>query len=221
MSKVGESVLKDMIRLVIPAAGFFTEPLKGHVGHSATSAIFVRNPEVAAVFLFTSMSIPQSAINLCEALLLDPSGQDQDTYALRVAHRNPDGNPEGIWDWLKRMPHGNKWFMTTMKFFAKRPTYGAVHLVNGYDWSALQGKTLVNVNRFSRADISGFLFCTYNSCYSLFAFPYTPVICRIDTAFSVKAQPATSPQPSASNTRPWQSSRKTFPQSSSKLSSAL
>jgi hypothetical protein len=37
-----------MIRLVIPALGFFTEPLKGHVGHSVISAIFMRNLEVAA-----------------------------------------------------------------------------------------------------------------------------------------------------------------------------
>lgn len=168
-SKVGESVLKDMIRLVIPAVGFFTEPLKGHVGHSATSAIFVRNPEVAAVFLFTSMSIPQSAINLYEALLLDPSGQDQDACAFRVTHRNPDGNPEGIWDRLKRMPEESKWFMTTMNLFAKRPTYGAVHLVDGYDWSALQSKTVVDVSR----------------PYPLPAFPYAPVICHVDTAILV------------------------------------
>jgi hypothetical protein len=117
--------------------------------------IFVRNPEVAAVFLFTSMSIPQSAINLYEALPLDPSGQDQDVCAFRVTHRNPDGNPQGIWDRLERMPEENKWFMTTMKLFAKRPTYSAVHLVNGYDWSALRGKTVVDVSCPSTADISG------------------------------------------------------------------
>jgi hypothetical protein len=67
----------------------------------------VRNPEVAAVFLFTSMSIPQSAINLHDAFFLDQSGQDQDACAFRVTHRNPDGNPEDIWDRLKRIPEEN------------------------------------------------------------------------------------------------------------------
>lgn len=109
--------------------------------------MFVRDPEGAAGPLFTFMSVPQSAINLYEALLLDPSGQDQDASPFRVTHRDPDGNPEGIWDRLKRTPEENKWFMTTMKFFGKRPAHGAMHLVNGYDWSALQGKLVVDVSR--------------------------------------------------------------------------
>lgn len=190
-SRVGESVLKDMIRLVIPAVGFFTEPLKGHVGHSATSAIFVRNPEVAAVFLFTSMSIPQSAINLYEALQLDPSGQDQDACAFRVTHRNPDGNPEGIWDRLKRMPEENKWFTTTMKLFAKRPTYSAAHLVNGYDWSALQSKTVVDVSRPSRADISGSYSAHITLAILFLLFRMLLSFVALTQHFSVEAQPAT------------------------------
>lgn len=145
-----------MIRLVIPTVGFLTEPLKGHVGHSAVSAIILRNPEVAAAPLFTFMSVPQSAINLYEALLLDPSGQDPDACPFRVTNKNPEGKPEGIWDRLKRTPEENKLFMTTMKFFSKRTAYGAMHLVNGYDWSALQSGVVVDVSRSFRAGLSTF-----------------------------------------------------------------
>jgi hypothetical protein len=98
------------------------------------------------------MSVPQSAINLYEALLLDPSGQDQDACSFRVTHRNPAGNHEDIWDPLKRMPVENKCFMTSMKFFGKRPAHGAMHLVNGYDWSASQGQLVVDVSRPRWAD---------------------------------------------------------------------
>lgn len=98
-SRLRES-LKDMVRLVILAVGFFTGPLKGHVGHSAVPATFVRNPEAAAGSRFTFMAVPQSATNLYEALLSDPSGQDQDACPFRVTHNIPDGKPEGIWiDW--------------------------------------------------------------------------------------------------------------------------
>lgn len=46
------------------------------------------------------------------------------------------------------------WFMTTMKFFSKRPACGAIHLVNGYDWSVLQEKVVVDVSRPLWADLS-------------------------------------------------------------------
>jgi hypothetical protein len=193
-SKIGESVLKNMIRLVVPAVGFFSEPLSGHVGHSATSAIFVRNPGVAAAFQFASMSIPQSAINLYEALLVDPSGQDQNASAFRVTHSNPDGDPESIWDRLKRIPEENKWFMTTMKLFAKRPTYDAVHLVNGYDWSALQGKTVVDVSRRSRADMSGSYSASITTAIVFLLFHMLLSLVVLTQRLSVEAQPATWPQ---------------------------
>lgn len=156
-------------------SAFFTEPLKGHVGHSAASATLVRNPEAAAGFLFTFMAVPQSATNLHEALLSDPSGQDQDACPFCVTHNSPDGKPEGIWDRLKRMPEENMWFMTTMKFFTKRPAYGAIHLVNGYDWSALQGKS---GRRCKSPPLGGSvetLFGAFGTSHSLYpALPYRP-----------------------------------------------
>jgi hypothetical protein len=67
------------------------------------------------------------------------------------------------------------WFMTTMKFFSKRPAYGVMHLVNGYDWSALQGKVVVDVSRPLRGDSVKISFSTFGTSHSLYpALPYRP-----------------------------------------------
>jgi hypothetical protein len=80
--------------------------------------------------------------------------------------------------------------MTTMKLFARRPTYGAEHLVNGYDWPALQGTTVVDVSRLKGGHI-WFLFCTYNPYYSLSTFRTLLSFVALTQHFSVEAQLAT------------------------------
>jgi 6-hydroxytryprostatin B O-methyltransferase len=136
-----EALLRRMIRFAV-VCGFLTEH-DDRVGHSAESAIFVKDSRSADGATWTLEVGFRSSSRLYEALQLDPTGEDGTKTAVSVEYREGDHYPT-IWEVHAARPPLSRGFDNLMATQIAQPIFSLQHVLHSFDWK--QVTSLVDVS---------------------------------------------------------------------------
>ncbi|GJC87420.1 O-methyltransferase aurJ [Colletotrichum liriopes] len=137
-ANVPESQLKAVSRMVM-TSNILTEPESGRIAHTASSAMFIKFPNMGdwAGYMF-SASIPTAAAMVQATEKWPGSLQKTETaYNISFNHNLP------FFDHLSQSPLMTKQFSGYMKSVTDGQGMDLAHLVNGFDWEKLPSGSLV------------------------------------------------------------------------------
>ncbi|KAJ5377602.1 O-methyltransferase-domain-containing protein [Penicillium cataractarum] len=129
-----EPLLRRMIRFAV-VCGFLTER-DGRVGHSAESAIFVKDSRSADGATWTLEVGFRSSGRLYEALQLDPTGEDGKKTAVSVEYHEGHHYPT-IWEVHAARPLLSRGFDNLMATQIAQPIFSLQHVLRSFDWKQI------------------------------------------------------------------------------------
>jgi hypothetical protein len=136
-ASISEDRLKHLVRIAIVCSNFLSETSDGQVTHSENSRIWQLDPLTASGMEVMLDHLPASAFKLGEVCVQDPTDEKQDTCGFSLSHNQP------LYAYLEAHPEEGRNFAAHMR--AQAAQHGDSAIQDGYDWSALNGKTLVDV----------------------------------------------------------------------------
>ena len=146
LSGLREDILRHYIREVICTLGFLAEDSAGDVCQSAASLVWHLNPDMADTHEWNVDHKFPAAVAEAEARAQDPQGTNDlicgYTHAFKA---NTDGY-EPIYKHIGRSPEQGRKFSSMMRVGATRG--GVTEILQQYDWSLMNGKTLVDVRAY-------------------------------------------------------------------------
>ena len=130
--------LTHLIRNAITCSDYLAESHDGKVKHSAMSAIWHLDPTMANGMEVMMDNLPLSSFHIAQCVQKDPHGTDDSVCPFSVARDKP------LFQWFEDNPEQGRKFASHMRAQSSKGGDEAVR--NGYDWSKLAGKTLVDVS---------------------------------------------------------------------------
>lgn len=140
-----------MVRIAAVCSNFLAETEDGQVRHSENSLIWQLDPLVATGMEVMFDHLPQSSFKLADVCAQDPTDEKQEVCGFSLARDQP------LYSYLETHPVEGRNFAAHMR--AQAVQYGDSSVQACYDWSALKGKTLVDVSCRVTASIE----CLINS----------------------------------------------------------
>jgi 6-hydroxytryprostatin B O-methyltransferase len=128
--------LKHLVRNAIVCSGFLSETSDGQVAHSRASSIWYLDPLMAGGMEVMLDHLPESSFNLGSVNVKDTT----DTNEALCGFSNARGKP--LYQYLEHNPAEGKKFGGYMR--AQASAHGDQAIKDGYDWTSLKGKTLVD-----------------------------------------------------------------------------
>ncbi|KAM0204752.1 hypothetical protein ACHAQI_009926 [Fusarium lateritium] len=137
---VTEERLKSLARMAMTSS-LFTEPEKGYMAHSATSAALVTNQGLASFRLWITAVTGPAAASMVKAHARWPNNTATNRTPFSAAF---DTNL-GMYEYIATQPGLYKMFDTAMQAVAKSPMSHLKHLISGFDWGSLGKATVVDI----------------------------------------------------------------------------
>lgn len=138
--------LKTVLRSAI-AHRVFSEPIPGHLGHSAASKLLVTDPSMNDWFgsivqdVSPSIKFVSRALKSCPAA--DEPGLSGASLHLSTRYGGP---PASFYHVLDKDPSLARRFAAVMSFFQRGGGYSVRHVLSAFDWSSLEvGDKVVDV----------------------------------------------------------------------------
>ena len=135
---ISEDRLKHLVRIAAVCSNFLAETEDGQVRHSENSLIWQLDPLIATGMEVMLDHLPTSAFKLGEVCAKDPTDEKQEVCGFSLARDQP------LYSYLETHPIEGRNFAAHMR--AQAVQYGDSSIQACYDWSALKGKTLVDVS---------------------------------------------------------------------------
>ena len=128
--------MKHLVRNAIVCSDYLTETENGEVAHSRASSIWYLDPMMAGGMEVMLDHLPESSFNLGPVNKKDIT----DTDEALCGFSNARGKP--LYQYLEHNPAEGKKFGGYMR--AQASAFGDQAIKDGYDWTKLAGKTLVD-----------------------------------------------------------------------------
>ncbi|KAB8218550.1 S-adenosyl-L-methionine-dependent methyltransferase [Aspergillus novoparasiticus] len=139
-ANVSETQLKAIARMAM-THHLFCETEPNHIAHTATSALFVTNPETHDWAMFMSEKSASCASKILEASVKWPKSLAKNNTAFNVAY----GTDKPFFEWLDTQPSEREQFAKYMRMIQQSEGMSLSHLVDGFDWASLGKATVVDV----------------------------------------------------------------------------
>lgn len=138
---VTEERLKSLARMAMTSS-LFTEPVRGYMAHSITSAALVTNQGLASFRRWITAVTGPAAASMVKAHARWPDN----TAPNRTAFSAAFDTDLGMYEYIATKPDIYRLFDTAMQAVAKSPMSHLKHLTSGFDWASLGKATVVDVS---------------------------------------------------------------------------
>jgi 6-hydroxytryprostatin B O-methyltransferase len=145
--QISPRLLKRLVRFAV-TVGFLIEDGTGAVGHSAMSAVFIRDPATAGGTRFMCNVGMRGHPYLKDSILMDPTGCNNRVGPTALAFEKDSGE-QGIrpitTELIEHPDHSADW-QSLILAWNSYPSHSLRHLPNAFDWSKI--RKLVAVSCF-------------------------------------------------------------------------